>query len=201
MLRQILLALLSTGPAHGYALMKRHAGRTGIRLSIGNVYRELQRMMADGLIVAAPNPPGADVRRMPYEITEHGRDALAHWLATRTTSERGKTLEDLECRLAIVAAVDRDTAASELDRLRDELAAQARQLETEVRAAPVADVSEDRTLFPVRRALRMRWLSQLENDVQLVCELASQVRGGAAPARAARGVGGERKRATGRLRD
>ena len=42
MLRSVLLALLADGKAaHGYALMKAYEERSGFRLSIGNVYREL----------------------------------------------------------------------------------------------------------------------------------------------------------------
>src|SRR5213596_1396376 len=78
MLRYVLLALLADGtPAHGYALMKAYRERSGVRLSIGNVYRELSRLAGEGLIVAATNPPGADPRRVPYRITDKGRDALA----------------------------------------------------------------------------------------------------------------------------
>ena len=41
MLRYVLLALLASGnPAHGYALMKAYRDRSGVRLSIGNVYRD-----------------------------------------------------------------------------------------------------------------------------------------------------------------
>src|SRR3990172_4940573 len=92
MLRYVLLALLADGdPKHGYALMKAYAERSGVRLSIGNIYRELQHLVADGLIATAMNPVGADPRRAPYTISEPGREALVAWLGTpvRTLAPRG----------------------------------------------------------------------------------------------------------------
>src|ERR1041384_8270310 len=78
MLKFVLLALMSDGkPAHGYALMKAYEERSGLRVSIGNIYRELQRLLAEGSIVSAANPPGADPRRTPYAITAQGRQDLA----------------------------------------------------------------------------------------------------------------------------
>jgi len=69
MLRYVLLALMSDGqPVHGYALMKAYEERSGIRLSIGNIYRELQGLVAAGLIAPAQNQPGADARRSPSAL-------------------------------------------------------------------------------------------------------------------------------------
>src|SRR5438046_9963574 len=82
MLRYVVLALLADGnPAHGYALMKAYRERSGVRMSIGNVYRELSRLAGEGLIAAATNAPGADTRRVPYRIMARGREALAGGVA------------------------------------------------------------------------------------------------------------------------
>src|SRR5438876_12411363 len=82
MLRYVVLALLADGnPAHGYALMKAYRERSGVRMSIGNVYRELARLAGEGLIAAATNSPGADPRRVSYRIMHRGRGVLHGWLA------------------------------------------------------------------------------------------------------------------------
>src|SRR2546426_10406447 len=103
MLRYVLLALLADGnPAHGYALMKAYRQRSGVRLSIGNVYRELSRLAGEGLIAAATNPPGADPRRVPYRIMDRGREGLAGGLAAPGHTLTSISADPLSHRLAIL---------------------------------------------------------------------------------------------------
>ena len=103
MLRYVLLAMLADGQAkHGYALMKVFAERCGVRVSVGNVYRELQRLVAEGLIITAANPSGADPRRAPYAITDLGRDALDAWFAEPPETFMRSTVDPLSWRLALV---------------------------------------------------------------------------------------------------
>jgi DNA-binding PadR family transcriptional regulator len=73
---EVLLALAG-GPAHGYAIMKAMAERTGGRLDPhpGTLYRALARLSEDGLVEEvsdAPAPP-ADERRRYYGLTAVGR--------------------------------------------------------------------------------------------------------------------------------
>jgi DNA-binding PadR family transcriptional regulator len=72
----ILLALADED-RHGYAIIQDIAERTGgaIRLSAGTLYRSIQRMLEDGLIVeprARPAPENDDERRRYYRITALG---------------------------------------------------------------------------------------------------------------------------------
>jgi DNA-binding PadR family transcriptional regulator len=63
---------------HGYAVIQEVAGRTGgeLKLSAGTLYRSIQRMLEQGLIVETrerPAPEHDDERRRYYRITDYGR--------------------------------------------------------------------------------------------------------------------------------
>jgi len=82
----ILLAL-ADDDRHGYAILQEVARRTGgeLRLSAGTLYRSIQRMQEDGLIVELrerPAPDEDDERRRYYRITPLG-SAVARAEATR----------------------------------------------------------------------------------------------------------------------
>jgi DNA-binding PadR family transcriptional regulator len=62
---------------HGYAIIQEVAARTndGVRLSAGTLYRSIQRMIDQGLIVETherPAPELDDERRRYYRITKFG---------------------------------------------------------------------------------------------------------------------------------
>ena len=72
-----ILVSLGDGERHGYAIIQDIAARTGgeIKLSAGTLYRSIQRMLEQGLIVESRRRPAADVddeRRRYYRITEFG---------------------------------------------------------------------------------------------------------------------------------
>ena len=72
----ILLAL-AAGDLHGYAIIQEVAVRTGgeLKLSAGTLYRSIQRMIEQGLIVETrdrPAPEDDDERRRYYRITAEG---------------------------------------------------------------------------------------------------------------------------------
>src|SRR5262245_25729060 len=85
----ILLALADEDH-HGYAIIQEVAARTGgeVKLSAGTLYRSIQRMLEQGLIVETrdrPAPEEDDERRRYYRITRFGvetaraeRRRLAH---------------------------------------------------------------------------------------------------------------------------
>jgi DNA-binding PadR family transcriptional regulator len=73
---QILLAV-ADNDRHGYAIIQDVADRTNgeIRLSAGTLYRSIQRMLEQGLIVEPrerPKPADDDERRRYYRITPLG---------------------------------------------------------------------------------------------------------------------------------
>ena len=72
----ILLAL-AEDDRHGYAIIQDVAARTDgeLKLSAGTLYRSIQRMLEQGLIVETrdrPAPEEDDERRRYYRITPHG---------------------------------------------------------------------------------------------------------------------------------
>ena len=72
----ILMALASED-RHGYAIIQDIEQRTGghLRLSAGTLYRSIQRMLEQGLLVETnerPAPELDDERRRYYRITEFG---------------------------------------------------------------------------------------------------------------------------------
>jgi DNA-binding PadR family transcriptional regulator len=75
----VLLAV-ADGDRHGYAIMQEVEARTGgaVRLSAGTLYRSIERMLEQGLLVETrerPAPEHDDERRRYYRITELGAAA------------------------------------------------------------------------------------------------------------------------------
>ncbi len=72
-----ILVALAGDDRHGYAIIQDVAARTNgaIRLSPGTLYRSIQRMLEDGLIVESnerPAPEHDDERRRYYRLTPLG---------------------------------------------------------------------------------------------------------------------------------
>ncbi len=72
-----ILMSLAEEDRHGYAILQDVAARTrgAVRLSAGTLYRSIQRMLEDGLIVETrkrPAPEDDDERRRYYRITPFG---------------------------------------------------------------------------------------------------------------------------------
>jgi DNA-binding PadR family transcriptional regulator len=72
-----ILMALADADRHGYAIIQEVAARTGgdVQLSAGTLYRSIQRMQEQGLIVetkARPAPQEDDERRRYYHVTPFG---------------------------------------------------------------------------------------------------------------------------------
>ena len=73
-----ILMALTDEDRHGYAIIQDVAARTGgaLKLSAGTLYRSIQRMLEQGLIIETqerPDPELDDERRRYYRITPFGR--------------------------------------------------------------------------------------------------------------------------------
>lgn len=82
-MRQLFLALLDQGPAHGYELKQRHDSLFGPvwpPINVGQIYVTMSRLERDGLVeherVAQTDRPDRKV----YELTPLGRKTLEAWL-------------------------------------------------------------------------------------------------------------------------
>jgi DNA-binding PadR family transcriptional regulator len=85
-----ILVALADDDRHGYAIIQDVEARTGgeLRLSAGTLYRSIQRMLEQGLILETrerPAPEDDDERRRYYRITPFGT-AVAKAEAQRLTS-------------------------------------------------------------------------------------------------------------------
>jgi DNA-binding PadR family transcriptional regulator len=72
-----ILMALATEDRHGYAIIQDVAERTNnsLRLGAATLYRSLQRMLEQGLIIETverPDPENDDERRRYYRITPYG---------------------------------------------------------------------------------------------------------------------------------
>ena len=118
-LRYALLALLTAQPMTGYDLAK------AFHVSVGHVwhapdsqiYPELKRMTADGLVEAEPVAWGPNSTKTQYAITDDGVAALSAWMAQPVDypSER----DPARLRAAYFEWADPDAARA---RLREHLA-------------------------------------------------------------------------------
>jgi PadR family transcriptional regulator AphA len=82
----VILGLLSYAPMSGYD-MKRAVDRSTRffwAASYGQIYPELRRLEAEGLIEGEDAPNGGRTRRV-YRLTKAGRQALVDWLLGSTT--------------------------------------------------------------------------------------------------------------------
>jgi DNA-binding PadR family transcriptional regulator len=84
-----ILMALAEEDRHGYAIIQDVEARTGgeLKLSAGTLYRSIQRMLEQGLILETrerPAPEDDDERRRYYRITPFG-EAVARAEARRLT--------------------------------------------------------------------------------------------------------------------
>jgi len=78
--RYSLLAILDSGPTHGYGLKSEFEAATGNvwPLNVGQVYSTLSRLERDGLVVTSEEDDGQKI----YRISDEGRGELQHWYET-----------------------------------------------------------------------------------------------------------------------
>ena len=117
MLTHLILGFLRDGQArHGYELITEYKARSGNQVSAGNFYRELARLASERLVQTGVNPPDADARRIPYQITERGRQLFDEWVLSPSRDDG-----DLSSWLLFIDRVPHETRDRLLDRWQDDL--------------------------------------------------------------------------------
>jgi DNA-binding PadR family transcriptional regulator len=105
----VILGMLSLRPRSGYDIktVVDRSTRFFWAASYGQIYPELRRLEAEGLIEGEDAPSGARSRRV-YKLTKAGRDALREWLfgPTVTIEYRDESL----LRLFFADALPREEA-------------------------------------------------------------------------------------------
>jgi DNA-binding PadR family transcriptional regulator len=176
MVRYAILGLLRGGAVrHGYALLKEYRQFSGCRLSVGNIYRELQRLLADGLVETAANPPGADPRRSPYRITAAGVAGFDEWLGSPRIGSVADYHDEMSLRACLVVRVKDAPVGQVLDRWREELSIRRSAFLRERGAT-----AQNGGLFDPVALLTGRHLKHLSVDVEFVEELRAAYRAWAA---------------------
>ena len=117
MLSHLILGFLRDGQArHGYELITEYKARSGNQVSAGNFYRELAHLASERLVQTGVNPPDADARRIPYQITERGRQVFDEWVISPSRDDG-----DLSSWLLFIDRVPHETRDRLLDRWQDDL--------------------------------------------------------------------------------
>jgi len=73
------LLLLRERPVHGYELLEQLPELTGERVDMGNLYRFLRLLEADGLVRSRWDDEAPGPSKRIYELTDEGRALLAEW--------------------------------------------------------------------------------------------------------------------------
>jgi len=182
MFRYLVLGLLRDDQLrHGYALMKAYRDRSGLRVSTGNFYRELQRLVTAGLVRTVSNPSDADPRRTPYEITATGRAEFDRWLAGPTGTGLGRYEDELSSRSLFIVDAEPVLAERLLETWKEELWIRSKIYERE-RAGAVGRPSPGHApAFPILSILLARNLKHIAADVEFISELAGAHKEWSAP--------------------
>ena len=174
MMRHMILGVLRHhGARHGYALMKEICARTGVQVSIGNVYRELARLAREGLARSTPNPPEADPRRAPYEITAAGIAAFGAWLSTTPTKMQAPFHDEFSARAFFLGQAEPAVGRKIIERWKEELGLQGKTLERARDLAATPDRARDGFPLVLLPFFLRRRLRQVAVDLEFVDELES----------------------------
>ncbi|WOQ69514.1 PadR family transcriptional regulator [Microbacterium limosum] len=89
-LRYALLALLRVGPLSGYDLQKQFTQSVGHvwHAPDSQIYPELRKMQAEGLIEGEEQPRGERGTRRVYHVTPAGHEAFLEWMRTPLDYQR-----------------------------------------------------------------------------------------------------------------
>lgn len=107
-LRHALLGLLTAKPMTGYDLAKVFERSVDFvwHAPHSQIYPELRKMEADGLVAATLAPRGVRGTKRTYDITDRGRDELRRWVAEPSPIDRSRDAERLRGTYLELAGYD-----------------------------------------------------------------------------------------------
>ncbi len=176
MFRFLILGLLRNGSRlHGYALIKQYRERSGAETSTGNFYRELQRLVSDGLVRSAADPREADARRTPYKITHQGVTAFDAWFTAQNAATGSVSEDDISARALFIPDVDPAAVRTLLDRLKDNVWLWRSRLERDWQRMLARGVdARQRDTFAVLPLLYSRRLQYVAADLEFIEAMKSE---------------------------
>ncbi|WP_405062668.1 PadR family transcriptional regulator [Kribbella sp. NBC_01505] len=154
---ELVLGLLSAGPAHGYDVKRGHDTwfPDGRPLAFGQVYTTLGRLERDALVEVVEKVSGGGPDRTVYALTDKGRKHLADWLVDPVPPAWGSADEVL--RKVVAAVRTGSDAATFLARQRASHLRRIRELqETPTGPDPTAAIARDYIVAHLDADLR--WL-------------------------------------------
>jgi DNA-binding PadR family transcriptional regulator len=173
--RYVILGLLRNGsPSHGYALMKGYRERSGVPLATGGLYRELARLVEEGLVANAERGLEGDPRRTPYVITAEGEAAFDAWLAASPAKVDSCCDDELTTRAIFLADAPPEVARDIVSEWKDELWAVSKTFERTRQLALRS--AEDRGAWSVLPILLGRRLKHIASDLAFLDDLLAAIR-------------------------
>jgi DNA-binding PadR family transcriptional regulator len=172
MLTHLILGFLRDGQArHGYELITEYKARSGNQVSAGNFYRELARLASERLVQTGVNPPDADARRIPYQITERGRQLFDEWVLSPSRDDG-----DLSSWLLFIDRVPHETRDRLLDRWQDDLWLRSKALSrAREDALLVRGTRQEAPRYNPLASLISRRLKQVTADLEFLKEFRAEL--------------------------
>jgi len=169
MLRYLILGVLRDGRArHGYGIMKEYRDVSGAEISIGNFYREIQRLARDGLIQAVVNRGDVDRRRIPYETTPTGREVFDAWVSSPLAWGLTEHQDDVSLCAYLISRTAHVLGAKVTKQWREELGLRRQVAAHALEATSPRDGVVQAGRLTLRRLLLARRLERVCADVEFV---------------------------------
>jgi DNA-binding PadR family transcriptional regulator len=162
-----LLALLASGPAHGYELKQALEQRFGSvlpPLNAGQIYTTLSRLERDGLVDDDAVAQNGRPNKRVYRLTDSGRAELRGWVEDSAPGTRLK--DDFFVKLVLARAAGIADPLELIDRQRGAYLQALRELDD---VAAQADGDETAALLVEGAALHLeadlKWLDLIERRI------------------------------------
>jgi DNA-binding PadR family transcriptional regulator len=161
---EVVLALLRSGPAHGYDLKRDHDEwfADSRPLAFGQIYATLNRLEREGLVQVVETRSESGPERTVYALDERGEERLREWLAEPAGAAASSADEIV--RKTVAALRTGDDPAEFLSRQRAAHLRRMRELKT---GAPGPD--------PIRRLARDHLIAHLDADLRWLETAAERV--------------------------